>query len=76
MDNAKAKTSWIKRYAQRYFVDALGSMAKGLFATLLVGTIIWAVSTLVGMALPTAGTELNTWQKILSAVNGFLKTIS
>lgn len=76
MDNAKAKTSWVKRYAQRYFVDALGSMAKGLFATLLVGTIIWAVSTLVGMALPAAGTELNTWQKILSAVNGFLKTIS
>lgn len=30
----------IKYYANRYFIVALGSMAKGLFASLLIGTII------------------------------------
>lgn len=30
----------IKYYADRYFIRALGSMAKGLFASLLVGTIL------------------------------------
>ena len=76
MDNTKAKDTWISRYAKRYFVDALGAMAKGLFATLLVGTIIWAVSTLIGMALPAEGAELNFWQKLLWAVNVFLKAVS
>ena len=37
------KTSWVKRYANRYFIDALGAMAKGLFATLLIGTIFGAI---------------------------------
>lgn len=30
----------VKHYANRYFIVALGSMAKGLFASLLIGTII------------------------------------
>lgn len=30
----------VKYYANRYFIVALGSMAKGLFASLLIGTII------------------------------------
>lgn len=31
---------FIKYYADRYFIKALGAMAKGLFASLLVGTIL------------------------------------
>lgn len=30
----------VKHYADRYFIKALGAMAKGLFASLLIGTII------------------------------------
>ncbi len=30
----------LKKYARRYFIDAMGAMANGLFASLLMGTII------------------------------------
>ena len=33
----------IKRYAKRYFIDAMGAMALGLFASLLIGTIFGTV---------------------------------
>ena len=33
----------IKKYAKRYFIDAMGSMALGLFASLLIGTIFKAL---------------------------------
>lgn len=46
MDN-KSKGGVISRYAKKYFIDGMGAMAKGLFATLLVGTIIGAVATLL-----------------------------
>ena len=29
----------LKKYAKRYFIDAMGAMALGLFASLLIGTI-------------------------------------
>lgn len=30
----------MNKYAKRYFIDALSGMAQGLFASLLIGTII------------------------------------
>ncbi|MBQ9784899.1 MAG: PTS sugar transporter subunit IIC [Clostridia bacterium] len=33
----------IKKYAKRYFIDAMGAMALGLFASLLIGTIFGTV---------------------------------
>lgn len=75
METTKKET-WVSRYAKRYFIDALGSMAKGLFATLLVGTIIGAVAMLLGMALPTDGAELTFFGKVLSAITGFLNAIA
>ena len=33
----------IKRYLKRYFIDAMGAMAQGLFASLLIGTIFKAI---------------------------------
>ena len=30
----------LKHYGKRYFIDAMGGMAQGLFASLLIGTII------------------------------------
>lgn len=39
-EKEKSFSSFIKRKAKLYFIDALGAMAFGLFATLLVGTIL------------------------------------
>ena len=36
---------------QRYLIDALGAMAQGLFASLLIGTIIKTVGQQAGLAL-------------------------
>ena len=72
---AAEKNSWLSRYAKRYFIDALGAMAKGLFATLLVGTIIGAVAMLLGMLVPAEG-ELTVIQKILGAIVTFLNAVA
>lgn len=40
--------SLIKRYLNRIFIDGLTGMALGLFATLIVGTIIQQIGNLVG----------------------------
>lgn len=37
--------------AKRYFIDALGAMAQGLFASLLIGTIIGTIGTQTGVEL-------------------------
>ena len=37
-----------RKYLSRYFVDAMGSMAQGLFASLLIGTIIGTLAGYVG----------------------------
>ena len=43
MNNESKKGSLnaiLRKYAKRYFIDAMGAMANGLFASLLMGTII------------------------------------
>lgn len=40
MDNTK---NTVKKYLKRYFIDAMGAMALGLFASLLIGTIFKAL---------------------------------
>ena len=37
------KMETIKKYLKRYFIDAMGAMALGLFASLLIGTIFKAL---------------------------------
>jgi len=39
----------IKKYAKRYFIDAMGAMALGLFASLLIGTIFDTVGKYTGL---------------------------
>ena len=39
----------IKKYAKRYLIDAMGSMALGLFASLLIGTIFKALGMIPGV---------------------------
>ncbi len=43
------KKKHIKISAKTYFVDAMGGMAQGLFASLLVGTILSTISKYIGM---------------------------
>lgn len=38
----------LKNLFQRVFIDGLGGMGLGLFATLIIGTIIQQVGTLIG----------------------------
>lgn len=44
---AKARKTAILSRLKRYFVDAMGGMAQGLFASLLIGTIIGTVATYI-----------------------------
>jgi len=39
----------VKEYLKKYFVTAMGAMAQGLFATLLIGTIIKTVGQYTGL---------------------------
>lgn len=39
-DKKRSFGEGIKYYADRYFIKAMGAMAKGIFATLLIGTIL------------------------------------
>ncbi|MDR2402729.1 MAG: PTS sugar transporter subunit IIC [Spirochaetaceae bacterium] len=40
---------WIAVFVKRYIVDALGAMALGLFSSLIIGTILTQVFTLLGI---------------------------
>ncbi len=56
----------IKKYLNRLFIDGLSGMASGLFATLIIGTIIAQIGSLIG---GTVGTYL-------IAIGGFAKTVT
>lgn len=59
------KTVWetVKTYLRVYFVDAMSAMAQGLFASLLIGTIIG-----------TLGTQLNV--PVLTEIGNFAKSMA
>ena len=38
----------LKKWAKRWFIDAFGGMAQGLFATLIMGLIVKQIGTLIG----------------------------
>ena len=56
----------IKKYLNRLFIDGLSGMASGLFATLIIGTIIAQVGNLIG----------GTVGAYLIAIGSFAKTIT
>lgn len=57
----------MKNWLNRLFIDGLGGMATGLFSTLIVGTIIQQIGTLVGGA---AGGYLFLFGKVAAALTG------
>lgn len=56
----------IKKYLNRLFIDGLSGMASGLFATLIIGTIICQIGSLVG----------GTVGAYIVAIGSFAKTIT
>lgn len=63
---SERKFKMIKKYLNRLFIDGLSGMASGLFATLIIGTIISQIGTLIG---GTVGTYL-------IAIGNFAKTVT
>lgn len=57
----------MKKWFNRVFIDGLSGMASGLFATLIVGTIIQQIGLLIG---GTAGDYLYLMGKVAAAVTG------
>ena len=47
--------SIVNKYLKRYFIDAMGAMALGLFASLLIGTIFSTVAKYLGMVESMSG---------------------
>jgi uncharacterized membrane protein len=54
----------LKKLAKRYFIDAMGAMAQGLFASLLIGTILSTLAKYTGLAF------LNTIATYAKAATG------
>lgn len=53
----------IKRYLNRVFIDGLSGMALGLFATLIVGTIIQQIANLIGGILERCYSRWARWRQ-------------
>lgn len=58
----------LKKWLNRFFIDGLSGMAFGLFATLIIGTIVCQVGTLVGLKTGVGG--------FLYAVGSVAKTLT
>ena len=48
-ENTAKQESKIKKYLHRYFIDAMSALAQGLFASLLIGTLISTLGTQLGI---------------------------
>ena len=57
----------IKKWLNRVFVEGLSGMAQGLFATLIIGTIIQQIGTMIG---GTVGDTLYLIGKVAAALTG------
>lgn len=62
------KPNWCKRFCKRWFIDAFGGMALGLFCTLIAGLIIKQIGLLFGNTY--VGTFLTNVGQIASVLTG------
>lgn len=58
---------YLRKWSNRFFIDGLGGMAHGLFATLIIGTIIQQIGTLTGGSV---GDLIFTVGKVAAALTG------
>ena len=70
----------LKKYLTRYFIDAMGSMALGLFASLLIGTIFGTVYKYTELApveaLAFGAKCVKTLGPLMSGIGGALSAVS
>ena len=59
---------------KRYGIDALGAMAQGLFASLLIGTIVATLGQQCGKLVPEGLTWLKTFCDYLVTIGNYAKT--
>ena len=57
----------MKKYFGRLFIDGLGGMALGLFSTLIIGTILAQIGSMVG---GTAGAYINAVANVAKTITG------
>lgn len=64
----------LRKYLKRYFIDAMGAMASGLFASLLVGTIVKTLGQQLGnlVSLP----QVSILAESLIAIGDFAMAVS
>ncbi len=69
MTDKKQNKFWskVKKYLNHVFIDGLSGMALGLFATLIIGTIIAQIGSLIG---GTAGKYINMVASVAKALTG------
>ena len=58
MSENKTASMIIKKYAKRWFIDGMGAMALGLFASLIIGLIISQIATIPGLSVLSQFTEV------------------
>ncbi len=59
----------IKKYLNRVFIDGLSGMAYGLFSTLIIGTIICQIASIIGTGT-TIGSYINAMGAVAKTVMG------
>lgn len=59
----------VKKYLNRLFIDGLSGMAFGLFSTLIIGTILCQIASIIGLST-TAGTYLNAMGNVAKTITG------
>ncbi len=59
----------VKKYLNRVFIDGLSGMAYGLFSTLIIGTILCQIASIIG-ADTTVGTYINAMGTVAKTVMG------
>ena len=61
---------------KRYGIDALSAMAQGLFASLLIGTIISTLGQQVGVRLPASWTALRELCEWFVTIGTYAKSVA
>ena len=61
----------MKKILNHIFIDGLSGMALGLFSTLIIGTIIGQIGTLVGNEIGTYLIAVSSVAKTVTACNSF-----
>ena len=68
MKELKSRMKGIKKYLKHLFIDGFSGMASGLFATLIVGTILEQIAKLIGDIGPAWCTAIGGWLGLIAGV--------